>query len=232
MFLGEYIDKNSLFHKLNPFIKFMICFIFAVAIFTASSFKMLLAYLFLVIILSLYVGLKIKNYIKIIKITQVFIFFSFFSAFLRNTYPYIYKFFIFTFSSSNFNIAISNSLKILTLALLFQVLFASTKIETILKKIEKTYGKKNAKESRFFNLLIITMLAMYFISFITNEFMDLKNKSTDIKTKKHKFDVVTPIKNYVSILPPVFKNTLQESEKVAEQIDASSYQSFFESNKK
>ncbi len=231
LFTASYVEKETLLHKLNPLVKFFISFGFAVFIFTSSSLMYLLISLFGVILLSSYVGLRIRNYIKIIKITQIFIFFSFFSAFLRNTYPYAYRFFVFTISSSNLDLAITNSLKIITLAILFQVLFASTKIETILKSFESPHKQKNQRKNRFVNLIMISMLAIHFIPIIINEFIKLKNGEKNLAIKKHRFDFLTPIKNYISVLPPVFKNTLVESEKVSEQIDKSSYHEFFEANK-
>jgi len=227
-FTKNYIKGDSFIHKMNSILKLFIVSIFSILVFTSKDLKLMGLYLVIVLFFAHVVGMRTKNYLKILKLSKIFIYFSFFTSLLKPSYPYYFKFLLFTISERNLMNGLTTSLRILILIFSFQIFFASTNPMTLISKLKSLRTNTRIKKLGFINLSFILILSLHFIPIIIEEFKKARQETLIAKKFVQKDNFVSGLKNYNTILPAVFLSTLEKAESISKNIDESSYETFFE----
>lgn len=212
-FLGQYIPKKSLIHKLNPITKILVFSVLLTMLFLTEKIQVLIiisAFVFLLMHLT-----KI-SILKYIKINKVFIIFSAITAISS----FLVKQCTASGSATNYLTANLESsaiifLRLFLITMINSVFLFTTSSNSIINALEfilypLKYFKVNIQE-----ISLTTTMAIKFLPIIFEKFnkimLSQKSRGSDFKTK----NLFKRIKNYTKIFMPLLISTLRKTDIIA-----------------
>jgi len=209
--IGNYIEKDSVIHKLDARIKILLTFVIMCSLMLVHKFENILLFSFVIIFYARYAKIKLINLAKSVK-PFIFLFFITFTVnlfslentntgytfhFFKNLYPAFFQ--------------VTKLLIIISGVSLFTLTTSPLNIADAINKIFKPlkYIKIPVEDFSF-----ILLIAMKFIPILIVEFYEIKKAQT-IRGVNFKGNILKRIKNTVPIIIPLFIISFKKAHNLA-----------------
>ena len=230
MTFGQFYNTKSIIHELDPRTKFIFLIIFGTQIFFIKSF---LTYFFIIISIFFLVymsNVPIKLFLKSMKnILSLILFTSLLNIFFISRGSVILKFLFFKITDYGLNLSLLTILRIFILTFLTSILTFTTSP----LRLTDAFVNILCPFKKFLpinEISIIFSIAMRFIPVLSEELRKIKQAQTMRGINFRSKNIFELIKNYLSLLLPIFISTLRRADDLALAMEARCYNPYVKRN--
>ena len=223
--LGQYYNKKSLIHELDPRVKLVATFIFLISLFISTNvYAYIIATTFLIIAIILCkvpFSFIIKGLRSLLLLLLISIIFNMFLT----PGETIWSFSIFKISREGLIIAIKMAIRLIYLVIGSSILTLTTTPSSLTNGLEKGLSFLNAFKVPVAEVALMMSIALRFIPILIEETEKIMNAQMARGADFDKGNIIEKAKSLVPLLVPLFVSAFRRANELAIAMEARCYSS-------
>lgn len=223
--LGQYYNKTSIIHKLDPRVKLVATFVFLISLFISTNlFAYILASIFLVSAIILcrvpfpFIIRGLKSLLILLLISVVF------NLFLTPGTT-IFRFYIFNITREGLIIAVKMAIRLIYLVIGSSILTLTTTPSSLTDGLEKGLSFLKVFKVPVAEIALMMSIALRFIPILIEETDKIMNAQSARGADFDKGNIVEKAKSLVPLLVPLFVSAFRRANDLAIAMEARCYYS-------
>lgn len=223
--LGQYYNKKSLIHELDPRVKLVATFVFLISLFISTNvYAYILATIFLISVIILckvpfsFIIKGLKSLLLLLLISIIF------NMFLTPG-EIIWSFFIFRVTKEGFILAIKMAIRLVYLVMGSSILTLTTTPSQLTDGLEKGLSFLNVFKVPVAEVALMMSIALRFIPILIEETEKIMNAQMSRGADFDKGNIIEKAKSLVPLLVPLFISAFRRANELAIAMESRCYSS-------
>lgn len=221
--LGQYIDGDSLLHKLDARVKFILVVILIIALFLFDIYLSLTAYSVLVFMLIYISGISLKSIIKSLKPIYWILLLTLLTNVFFHEGKIIFSYSLISVTEEGIIIGVTMAFRLLLLILLSSFLTLTTKIIVMLDAVENLLKPLRYLKINPHTIAMIIGLGLHFVPETLKEFEQIVKAQKSRGVDFDNGNLIKKIKNFIPIIFPLILLSFKKAEELSAAMEARCY---------
>lgn len=221
--LGQYVDGNSLLHKMDPRVKFLLLVVLIISLFIFNIYLSLLTFSLFIFILIYISKIPLKSIIKSLQPVYWILLLTLFTNPFFHEGTVIFSYSIISVTKEGILIGFSMAYRLLLLILLSSFLTLTTKTITMADAIEDLLKPLKYFKINAHTIAMIITLGLRFVPITINEFKQIVKAQKSRGVDFDNGNIIKKINNFIPIIFPLILLAFQRAEELSTAMEARCY---------